>query len=247
MEEEMKTADETNVVVKDALALPQHRINVMRRQVVALNPNLHPSAQQDPVVCASFQAEIDSDNALANINKFNYIEGQLEPNVLVTLAHSNENYPVLHYVLGLDALGKAPENYEDTFVCMLLEKFHGEVRKNVERKHYQDESTLEQISLSTLRDRLRDAGINGRHPAKKNNLTEVRKAERLLFAHGFSPHWFHRLPGGRHEPSNLGRSRHSTRKTINDWGCVTYYVPDVIHRIYGWLNTHSYMDISTDE
>jgi hypothetical protein len=43
----------------------------------------------------AFQAEIDSDNALANINKFNYFVGQLEPNVLVTVAHSNENYPVL--------------------------------------------------------------------------------------------------------------------------------------------------------
>ncbi len=49
MEEEMKTADETNVVVKDALTLTQHRINVMRWQVVALNPNLRPAAQQDPV------------------------------------------------------------------------------------------------------------------------------------------------------------------------------------------------------
>jgi hypothetical protein len=47
----------------------------------------------------------------------------------------------------LDALGKTPENYEDTFVCMLLEKFHGEVRKNVERKHYQDELTLEQLRM----------------------------------------------------------------------------------------------------
>jgi hypothetical protein len=32
------------------------------------------------------------------------------------------------------------------------------------------------------RDRLRDAGIYGRRPTKKNNLTDVRKAQRLRFA-----------------------------------------------------------------
>ncbi len=70
MEEEMKTADETNVVVKDALALPQHRINVMRRQVVALNPDLRPSAQQDPVVCAS-TSDQSSQNFTTVVQWFN--------------------------------------------------------------------------------------------------------------------------------------------------------------------------------
>lgn len=46
----------------------------------------------------AFEAEIHQDNALVNINKFNYIVGQLEPSVLITVAGltpSNENYPVL--------------------------------------------------------------------------------------------------------------------------------------------------------
>jgi hypothetical protein len=127
------------------------------------------------------------------------------------------------------------------------------------------------ISVNTLRCRLRDGGIYGRRPAKKNYLTDVRKAERLRFAQehihytnefwrkviwsdektfstdGHNAQWVHRLPGGRHEPSNLSRSRHSTRKTINVWGCATYHGPGVLHRIRGRLNMHSYMDILTDQ
>jgi hypothetical protein len=123
------------------------------------------------------------------------------------------------------------------------------------------------ISIVTLRSRLRDGGIYGRRPAKKNYLTDVRKAERLRFAQehihytnefwrkviwsdektfstdGYNAQWVHRLPGGRHEPCNLSRSRHSTRKTINVWGCATYHGPGVLHRIRGRLNMHTYMDI----
>ncbi|KAI9550658.1 hypothetical protein GHT06_005147 [Daphnia sinensis] len=128
-----------------------------------------------------------------------------------------------------------------------------------------------QISLSTLRKRLCEAGIYGRRPAKKNYLTDVRRAERLRFARehihytsefwrkviwsdektfstdGYSPQWVHRLTGGRYEPCNLARSRHSTRKTINVWGCVTFHGPGVLHRINGRLNMHSYMDILTNQ
>ena len=63
--------------------------------------------------------------------------------------------------------------------------------------------------------------------------------EKTFSTDGYSPQWVHRLTGGRHDPSNLARSRHSTCKTINVWGCVTYRGPGVIHRIHGRLNMHS--------
>ena len=128
-------------------------------------------------------------------------------------------------------------------------------------------ANAQHISIETIRSRLRDGGIYGRRPSKKNYLTDVRKAERMRFARehihytvefwrkvifsdektfstdGYSPQWVHRLPGGRHEPSNLSRSNHSTRKTINVWGCVSYHGPGVLHLIEGRLNMHSYLEI----
>ena len=62
---------------------------------------------------------------------------------------------------------------------------------------------------------------------------------------GYNAQWVHRLPGGRQEPSNLSRSRHSTRNTINAWGCATYHGPGVLHRTRG--KHDSYMDILTDQ
>ena len=106
----------------------QYHINVLRRAVEAADPDLRriepaqPPPQQVIVPARAtnwlkitllrfdgeilrwqpfwqaFQAEIDSDDALANINKYNYLVGQLEPNVLITvvgLTPSNKNYPVL--------------------------------------------------------------------------------------------------------------------------------------------------------
>lgn len=125
-------------------------------------------------------------------------------------------------------------------------------------------ANVQNISIKILRTRLRNAGIYGRRPSKKIFLTDVRKAERLRFArehihykvifsaektlstNGYSPQWVYRLPGGRHEASNLARSTYSTRKTINVWGCVSYHGPGVLHRIEGRLNMHSYLDIKGD-
>jgi hypothetical protein len=59
----------------------------------------------------AFQAEIHSDVTLANINKFNYLVGQLEPNVLGTVAGltpSNEYYPVLVNLL-TERFGSIPK------------------------------------------------------------------------------------------------------------------------------------------
>lgn len=67
--------------------------------------------------------------------------------------------------------------------------------------------------------------------------------EKTFSTVGYNAQWVHRLPGGRHEPCNLSRSRHSTLKTINVWGCATYHGPGVLHRFRGRLNMHSYMDI----
>lgn len=49
VEEEMEAADTINTPIQDALSRSQHRINVLRKQVKALHPNLYPTAQQDPV------------------------------------------------------------------------------------------------------------------------------------------------------------------------------------------------------
>jgi hypothetical protein len=46
----------------------------------------------------AFVAEIESDDSLAGINKFNYLLGQLDPNVISSVAGltpSNENYAVI--------------------------------------------------------------------------------------------------------------------------------------------------------
>ena len=136
--------------------------------------------------------------------------GQLEPNVLITVAGltpSNENYPVLvnllkerfgsipkitaaymralynipkperhlkslrhfydsleSYVRGLEALGKAPDTYNDLLVCILLDKLPGEIRKNMARQHDQDEWTLEQLRKA-LRGEIRvmEAGQSSVH------------------------------------------------------------------------------------
>ena len=211
----MTAVDVVNTVYQNAISLYQHDINVLRRAVEAANPDLRPAEPAQPPhqqinvparasnrpkitlprfdgeilrwqpFWKAFQAEIDSDDALANIKKFNYLMVQLESNVLITVAGLtpyNENYPVLvnllkerfgstakitaaymralytlsrpegnlkslrlfydsltSYVRGLEALGKAPETYGNLLVCILLDKLPGDVRKNVARKHDQDE------------------------------------------------------------------------------------------------------------
>jgi hypothetical protein len=88
-------------------------------------------------------------------------------------------------------------------------------------------ANVPQISLNSLRGRLREAGIYVRRPPEKNYLIDERKAKRLCFArehihytnefwqkiiwsdkktfstNGYSSQWVHRLPGDRHEPINL--------------------------------------------
>lgn len=131
-------------------------------------------------------------------------------------------------------------------------------------------ANLQHISYHTLEQRFRDDGIYGRRPSKSNYLTDVRKAERIRFAPehihytvefwqkeifqtkkhfplmDINPQWVHRLPGGRHEPSNFSRSNNSTRKTIDVWGYVSYHGPRVLHR-EGRLNTLSYLEIVRDK
>ena len=236
----MTAVDGVKTVYQDAISLYQHNINLLRRAVEAANPDLRPAAPAQPQhlqvnvparasnrpkitlprfdgeilrwqpFWQAFQAEIDSDGALANINKFNYLVGQLEPNVLITVAGltpSNENYPVLvnllterfgsipkikaaymralynipkpeghlkglrhfydsleSYVRGLEALGKAPDTYNDLLVCILLDKLPGEIRKNMARQHDQDEWTLEQLRKA-LRGEIRvmEAGQSSVH------------------------------------------------------------------------------------
>ena len=53
-------------------------------------------------------------------------------------------------VRGLENLGKASNTYRELLVCILLDKLPGEFRKNLTRKHGQD-----QWPLQDLRDALR--------------------------------------------------------------------------------------------
>ena len=99
----MTAVDGVNTVYQDAISLYQHNINLLRRAVEAANPDLRPAAPAQPQhlqvnvparasnrpkitlprfdgeilrwqpFWQAFQAEIDSDDAFANINKFNYL------------------------------------------------------------------------------------------------------------------------------------------------------------------------------
>lgn len=140
MEVDAAAVDTVNTVYQDALSLYQHRINVMRRAIEAADPDRRrndvAAPGQQVIVPAratsrpkitlprlngeilhwrqfweAFQAEIQSDVTLANINKFNYLVGQLEPNVLGTVAGltpSNEYYPVIVNLL-TERFGSIPK------------------------------------------------------------------------------------------------------------------------------------------
>ena len=97
VEDDIATADEIFVAIQDTLTLNEHRINVLRRQLEAMQPSLRP-ANQDPVGAplARFY------NGKSLKQKFSGIQlwptstnlTILEPNVLVTVAGltpSNEN------------------------------------------------------------------------------------------------------------------------------------------------------------
>lgn len=140
LEVDAAAVDIVNTAYQDAISLYQHRINTKRRAIEAADPDrrrndvaapgqqfIAPArATSRPKITLprfngeilqwrqfwqAFQAEIHSDDTLANINKFNYLVGQLETNVLGTVAGlkpSNENYPVLVNLL-TERFGNIPK------------------------------------------------------------------------------------------------------------------------------------------
>lgn len=135
LQAEVEATDVTNGAIEDARALAQFRINTLKRDHEETNPAPYPTpalpngpsrATSRPKIALprfngdilqwqpfwqAFDAEIESDNSLANINKFNYLVGQLDSNVLVTVAGltpSNENYAVLVDLLR-ERFGRKPK------------------------------------------------------------------------------------------------------------------------------------------
>lgn len=135
LQAEVEATDFTYGAIEYARALALFRINTLRRDHEGTNPapNPTPALQNVPSRATSrpkialprfngdilqwqpfwqaFHAEIESDNSLANINKFNYLVGQLDSNVLVTVAGptpSNENYAVLVDLLR-ERIGRKPK------------------------------------------------------------------------------------------------------------------------------------------
>ena len=101
IQEEIEGTDAENTAIQDAEDLCRYRINTLRRANSDIDP--HPPAPSVPSLSTSrpkialprfngdilqwqpfwqaFVAEIESDDSLADINKFNYLLGQLDPNV----------------------------------------------------------------------------------------------------------------------------------------------------------------------
>jgi hypothetical protein len=118
VQQEKEATDAENATIQDVGYLCRYRINTLRRA----NPEIdhHPPALSVPSKATSrpkialscfngdilqwqqfwqaFVAEIESDDSLAGINKFTFLLGQLDPNVLSSVAGLTpykENYAVL--------------------------------------------------------------------------------------------------------------------------------------------------------
>jgi hypothetical protein len=118
VQQEIEATDAENAIIQDAGDLCRYRINTLRRANPDVDhhppaPSVSSRATSRPKIALprfngdilqwqqfwqAFVAEIESDASLADINKFNYLLGQLDPNVLSSVASltpSNENYVVL--------------------------------------------------------------------------------------------------------------------------------------------------------
>jgi hypothetical protein len=118
VQQEIEATDAENAIIQDAGDLCRYRINTLRRANPDVDhhppaPSVSSRATSRPKIALprfngdilqwqqfwqAFVAEIESDASLADINKFNYLLGQLDPNVLSSVAGltpSNENYVVL--------------------------------------------------------------------------------------------------------------------------------------------------------
>ena len=115
----MEDADDHNTPFRNQIDLQRYQVNTLRRihnigdenQVRQPNPSTRSASRpklalprfngdilQWQPFWQAFCAEIDTDETLADINKFNYLVGKLDQKVLSTVAGltpSNENYQVL--------------------------------------------------------------------------------------------------------------------------------------------------------
>ncbi|KZS10499.1 Uncharacterized protein APZ42_025027 [Daphnia magna] len=105
----------------------------------------------------AFCAEKDSVGSLANVNKLNYLLGQLESNVLATvvgLKSSNVNYDVLANLLN-EHFGREPKETWNNSVCPQIHTetcFYAfcltSLQVTCRRKHDQDQWTLAELCKS---------------------------------------------------------------------------------------------------
>ena len=119
LQREVEDADANNTPFRNQIDLQRFQVNALRRlhdigeDNLAARPTPSTRSTNRPKLSLprfngdilqwqpfwqAYEAEIDFDDTLANINKFNYLVGQLDQNVLSTVAGltpSNENYKVL--------------------------------------------------------------------------------------------------------------------------------------------------------
>jgi hypothetical protein len=119
LQRELEDADVHNTPFRNQIDLQRYQVNTLRRihnigddnQAVRPNPSTRSASRpklslprfngdilQWQPFWQAFCAEIDTDETLADINKYNYLVGKLDQNVLSTVAGLtplNENYQVL--------------------------------------------------------------------------------------------------------------------------------------------------------
>lgn len=123
------------------------------------------------------------------------------------------------------------------------------------------------VSTSTIRRRLEDAGWHHRHPARKLKLTQRHKDERLEFARQYLDFDFqnvvfsdektfsssecgrltlYRTNNTRYEQRNVIEDRSSGRINVGFWGWMSAAGPGELVEIGGRLNSRKYVDILND-
>jgi hypothetical protein len=167
LQREVEETDVENIPFRNQIYLQRYQVNTLRRnhgigdenQVIRQNPSTRSASRpklalprfngdilQWQPFWQAFCAEINDDETLADINKFNYLVGQLDQNVLSTVARltpSNENYEVLVDLL-TGRYGRKPK--------VIAAYMH--IRKSVARRHDKDEFSLEEFK-NALKEELR--------------------------------------------------------------------------------------------
>ncbi|GBP00212.1 Transposable element Tc3 transposase [Eumeta japonica] len=127
-------------------------------------------------------------------------------------------------------------------------------------------ATLHNVSMETVRRRLRAAGIYCRRPAKKPSLTQAHRDERISFAlEYYNFDWENevvifsdektfrsdrdgrkilwRRNNERYHEANVLPNRSSGRISIGFWGWMSSMGPGEICEIHGRMNAEEYLDV----